>query len=129
MIQENCHIKQKDTVLKLEISKKKEQASISTSLDSKTFVPGGVSGELLGHFEEGEEFLRQIVTDDKTWVHYYDHEKSMEYHHKGSPTQKKLKTKASAGKVMLTVFWNSEGVVLGFLEIGVPVTQNVTLKP
>jgi hypothetical protein len=40
----------------------------------------------------------------------------MEYCHKGSPTQKKLKTKASAGKVMLTVFWNSEGVVLGFPE-------------
>jgi hypothetical protein len=53
----------------------------------------------------------------------------MEYHHKRSPTQKKLKTKASAGKVMLTVFWNSEGVVLSFLEKGAPVTQNVILKP
>jgi len=53
----------------------------------------------------------------------------MEYHHKGSPTQKKLKTNASAGKVMLTVFWNAEGVVLGFLEKGVPVTQNVILPP
>jgi hypothetical protein len=53
----------------------------------------------------------------------------MEYRHKGSPTQKKLKTKASAGKVILTVFWNSEGVVLGFPEKGVPVTQNVILKP
>lgn len=53
----------------------------------------------------------------------------MEYHHKGSPTQKKLKTKASAGKVMLTVFWNSEGVALGFLEKGAPVTQSIILKP
>jgi len=52
----------------------------------------------------------------------------MEYHRKGLPTQKKLKTKASVEKVMLTVFWNSEGVVLVFLEKGVPLTQNVILK-
>ena len=52
----------------------------------------------------------------------------MKYHHKGSPTQKKLKTKASAGKVMLTVLWNSEGVVLSSLEKGDPVTQSIILK-
>jgi hypothetical protein len=41
----------------------------------------------------------------------------MEYHHRGLPAPKKFKTKASAGKFMLTVFWNSEGVVLtDFLE-------------
>jgi hypothetical protein len=53
----------------------------------------------------------------------------MEYHHKGSPTQKKSKTKASAGKVMWTAFWNSEGVVLGSLEKDAPVTQSIILKP
>jgi hypothetical protein len=48
----------------------------------------------------------------------------MEYHHKGSPTQKKLKTKASAGKVMLTVLQKSEGVVLtDFLEEGATVNS------
>jgi hypothetical protein len=48
----------------------KEQATLSTFLDSKKFVPGGVSGELLGHFEEeGEGLLWQTVTDDETWVH------------------------------------------------------------
>jgi hypothetical protein len=46
----------------------------------------------------------------------------MEYRQKGSPAQKKFKTKASAGKVMLTVFWNSDGVVLtDFLEKGATV--------
>jgi len=40
----------------------------------------------------------------------------MEYHHKESPQPKKFKTHASAGKVMLTVFWNSECVVLADLE-------------
>ena len=60
------------------------------------------------------KFLWWIVTGDKTWVHHYDPEnkKSMEYHHKGSLAPKKFKTKASAKKVMLTVIWNSGGVVL-----------------
>jgi hypothetical protein len=36
----------------------------------------------------------------------------VEYHYKGPPAQKKFQTKVSAEKVMVTVFWNSEGVVL-----------------
>ena len=41
----------------------------------------------------------------------------MEYHDKESPQLKKFKTQASVGKVMLTVFQNSERVVLAdFLE-------------
>ena len=67
-----------------------------------------VSRKLLGHFkEEGEIFLWWIVTGNKTWVHHYDPEnktQSVEYSHKGSPAQKKLKTKASAGKALLAVF-------------------------
>jgi hypothetical protein len=69
----------------------------------------------LDHFEEeGEGFLLWIVTGDETWVHHDDPENkrySMEYHHKRSPVPKKFQAKASAGKVMLTLFWNSEGVV------------------
>jgi len=34
----------------------------------------------------------------------------MEYHHTGSPSPKKFKTKASAGRAMLTVLWNFEGL-------------------
>ena len=41
----------------------------------------------------------------------------MEYRHKESPQLNKFKTQVSAGKVRLTVFWNSERVVLAdFLE-------------
>ena len=35
----------------------------------------------------------------------------MEYRHKGSPTPKKFKVCASAGKVMLTLFFDVNGVV------------------
>ena len=79
--------------------------------------------------KKDEDFLKKIITGDETWVHHYDPEK------KGSPwntairnhlSQKKFKTQASAGKVMLTVFWNSEHVVLAdFLE---KETLNITLK-
>jgi histone-lysine N-methyltransferase SETMAR len=49
---------------------------------------------------------------------------SMEYRHKGSPEPNKFKTKATAEKVMLTVLWNSEGVVpTDFLENGATVNS------
>jgi len=86
-----------------------------------------ISQELLECFEkEDEDFLKKIITGDETWVHHYDPEnkrQSMEYRlkeysHKESPQPKKFKTQASAGKVMLTGFWNSERVIIaGFLEI------------
>jgi histone-lysine N-methyltransferase SETMAR len=49
---------------------------------------------------------------------------SMEYRHKGSPAPDKFKTKAAAEKVVLTVFWKYEGVVLtGFLQKGATVNS------
>lgn len=82
-----------------------------------------IASELLQRFNlEGEEFLGKIVTGDETWVHFFEPEskrQSMEWHHRNSPTQKKFKTVRSAGKVMATVFWDAEGVILvDFLEHG-----------
>ena len=79
------------------------------------------SREILVRFEkEGEDFLQKIITGDETWDRHYDSEnqrQSIEYRHKESPQPKKFKTQASAGKVMLTVFWNLEHVVLAdFIE-------------
>ena len=52
-----------------------------------------ISRELLERFEkEGEDFLKQIITGDETWVHHYDPEnirQSMGYRHKESPQLKK----------------------------------------
>lgn len=77
MIRENHRIKQTDTVLKLGIPE--QRVGHITNLPGFWKVcAGGVSGELLGHFEgEGEGLLWQIVTSDKTWVHYYDSENSL----------------------------------------------------
>lgn len=71
-------------------------------------------------------FLQQLVTDE-TWVHHYDSEytrHSTEYRHKASPVPKKYKTKTSVGKITLTVFLHSGGVVLNyFLEKGATVNS------
>jgi len=64
---------------------------------------------------EGEAFLTRIVTGDKTWVHHFAPEskrQTMEWKHPGSPVKKKFKSQPSAGKVMLTIFWDSQGVIL-----------------
>jgi hypothetical protein len=64
---------------------------------------------------EREMFLSKIVTGDETWAHYYEPEtkiQSMEWHHSQSLKRTKFKTFPSAGKVMITVFWDIDGVIL-----------------
>ena len=61
-----------------------------------------------------QDLLRQIVTVGESWVHHYDPEskqQSKEYRHKTSPSPKKFKVFSSARKVLLTIFWDSKGVV------------------
>ena len=59
------------------------------------------------------------MTVDETWVHYHEPEnkaQSCQSVGPGSPRPKKFKTQPSAGKVMATVFWDAQGVImLGFL--------------
>lgn len=64
---------------------------------------------------EGEQFMNSIVTGDESWAHHYEPEtkrQSMQWHHLDSPSPKKFKLSPSAGKVMITVFWDSRGVLL-----------------
>jgi [histone H3]-lysine36 N-dimethyltransferase SETMAR len=71
------------------------------------------------------KFHRRYVTMDETWAHHFDPEtkqQSMQWKHTTSPTVKFRKT-ASAGKVMASVFWDSEGVLMiDYLERGKTVT-------
>ena len=72
--------------------------------------------ELLRCFEqEGDGFLARIFTGDETWVHFHQPETkraSKEGRHSSSPKPKKFRTEPSAGKVMLTLFWDEKGVIL-----------------
>jgi histone-lysine N-methyltransferase SETMAR len=71
---------------------------------------------LLARYEaEGDHFLSTIVTDDETWIHHFEPEtkrQAMEWHHTTSPRKKKFKAIPSANKIMATVFWDYEGVIL-----------------
>jgi histone-lysine N-methyltransferase SETMAR len=66
--------------------------------------------ELLKRFEaEGDGFLGRIVTGDETWVYYQQPEtknKNEEWDHTFSPKLKKFRTQPSAGKFMLSLFWD-----------------------
>ena len=60
-------------------------------------------------------FLSRLVTVDETWVHYYEPENKAQSRQSvglGSPRPKKFKTQPSAGKVMATVFWDAQGVII-----------------
>jgi len=53
---------------------------------------------------------------DETWLHHYDPEtkkqQSMEGQHSGSPSPKKFRVQKSAGKVLASIFWDQDGILL-----------------
>jgi hypothetical protein len=66
--------------------------------------------------DEGEDRLtsNRIFTGDESRIHHYKPESkraSMQWKHASSPSTKYFKVTPSAGKVMLTVFGNSQGVL------------------
>ena len=82
-----------------------------------------ICDELLEEFwNDPEEFLNHIVTQDETWVHHYDPEtkrQSMQWKHNDSPTPLKFKVTSSSKKVMASVFWDRDGVIMiDYLEKG-----------
>ena len=73
-----------------------------------------------------ERFVKRFVTVDETWVHHFQpktKQQSKLWKHHGSPAPKKAKSVISARKVMASVFWDSEGVLLiDYLSKGQTVT-------
>ncbi len=65
--------------------------------------------------EEGDTLFDRIIMDDKTWVHYWTPKSkatSIQWKHKDEKALKKFKKIVSAGKVMTTIFWGQQGVLL-----------------
>jgi len=61
------------------------------------------------------DFLLRLVTMDKTWLYHYDlqtKQESMEWWHSGSPCRKKFRVQKSAGKVLASIFWDQDGILL-----------------
>ena len=72
--------------------------------------------------DEKDNFLNSIVTGDETWAYHFTPEtkqQSRQWRHSSSPKPRKFKQTQSAGKVMATVFWDRNGVLLvDFMETG-----------
>ena len=61
------------------------------------------------------KFLRRYVITDETWAYHFDPETKLQskvWKHTTSPPPVKFRKIASAGKVMASVFWDSEGVLM-----------------
>jgi len=65
--------------------------------------------------ENPDNFISRFVTVDETWLHHFDPEskvQSMAWKHVISPPPRKFCVLVSARKVMATVFWDAEEIVL-----------------
>ena len=75
-----------------------------------------ISKYLLSLYEDDpEEFMHRFVTQDETLVNHFDLDatkQGMKWKLIGSPTPKKFKRVSSAGKVMASIFWDSQGVIM-----------------
>lgn len=86
-----------------------------------------ICSELKERFDDDPaDFVRRIITCDETWVHYYDPESrrgSMTWRHADSPPPQKARVQSRAGKIMATVFWDADGIIMtDYLERGKTVT-------
>jgi len=57
----------------------------------------------------------RLVTMDETWLYPYDPEtkqQSKEWRHSGSPPPQKNPNASSAGKVLASIFWDQDGILL-----------------
>ncbi len=137
LIQENCHITEEEIWRSLvdknciEVSHGTVHSIVHKILEyrkvSVRWVPKALTEEhrmnRMGaaltfltqyHWEEGK-FLSRIVIWDEAWVHHFQPEskqQSMLRSEKGGKASKKFKQVDSASKVMLTLFWDSKGVLL-----------------
>ena len=84
--------------------------------DEQMATRASVYSTLLKRFRSKEDdFLSCLVTVDETWVHYYEPENKAQSRQSvglGSPRPKNFKTQPSAGKVMVTVLWDAQGVIM-----------------
>jgi len=75
-----------------------------------------LSEQLLEFFRcDPNDFLSRLVTMDETWLYHYDPEtkqQSMEWQHSGSPCPKKFQVQKSAGKVLASIFWDQDSILL-----------------
>lgn len=72
------------------------------------------------------DFFRRIITVDETWIHHYtpeSREQAKEWRERGEIPPKRPKGGKSAGKVLASVFWDTQGIIfIDYLEHGRTIT-------
>jgi hypothetical protein len=76
---------------------------------------------LLRYADEGENVLNKNVTGDDSWMPHYQPEStraSTQWTHPSSSATEKFKVTStpSTGKIMLNVFWDSQGVLFAHFQ-------------
>ncbi|XP_014488094.1 PREDICTED: histone-lysine N-methyltransferase SETMAR-like [Dinoponera quadriceps] len=64
---------------------------------------------------KSKKFLRRYITVDETWIYHYTSEskqQSAQWVPKSGNAPKRPKTQRSAGKFLITVFWDAHGIIL-----------------
>ncbi|KFD51146.1 hypothetical protein M513_07910, partial [Trichuris suis] len=81
---------------------------------------------IAGLMARKEDFLRRIVTGDEVWLCHYDPEseqQSRQWKHVNSPRPKRARLEPRLGKILATIFWVAEGILLiDYMEDGGTIT-------
>jgi len=81
--------------------------------------PYKVSAEKLKCMQSWNLFMQCIVTGDETWMHRYDSEtkqQSMQWKRVSPPIPHKFKLQTSAGRIMCTVYWVAESILVLLID-------------
>ena len=75
-----------------------------------------ISRYVVSRYEDNpSDLIELVVIQYVTWIHHFDPEsklQSKQWKHPGSPPPKKSKLVHSAGKLMTSIFWDSQGVIM-----------------
>ena len=131
LILEDCQILAKSIAEQQDISHERIRSIIHEDLDmwnlSTKWVPKCLntnkkcqqcqsSEQFLEFFRhDPNDFLLWLVTMDETWLYCYDldtKQQSMEWWHSGSPYPKKFQVQKSAGKVLASISWDQDSILL-----------------
>ena len=85
-------------------------------MDTEIVDTNSTCQELLQESEVNpDNFFDSIVTGDESWIHHYDLLSQLEakvWKRLGEQTPTGLRQERSAGKIMMIIFWDKDGVLL-----------------
>ncbi|KAJ4428902.1 hypothetical protein ANN_25896 [Periplaneta americana] len=91
-----------------------------------------LAGDMISMADEDGDFLNKIIAGDETWCYLYDpvpKRQSSEWKSKTSPRKQKFPRDTSKGKVMLEVFFDSQGLIHHeFIPEGHTVTKELYVE-